>query len=68
MDLRATNGNYLGGTLIVGKNLNPLVLEVLNKGKQDMIYSFQFSKSKTLTQIVNREHIVGREKCDRKLT
>ena len=68
MDLRATNGNYLGGTLIVDKNLNPLMLEVLNKGKQDTINSFQFAKSKTLTQIVNSEHTVGREKCDPKLT
>ena len=57
MDLRATNGNYPGGTLIVGKNLNPLVLEVLNKRKQDIINSFQFVKSRRLTQIVNREHL-----------
>lgn len=55
MDVRATNGNYPGGTLIVGKNFNPLVLEALNKGKQDIIYSFQLAKSRTLTQIVNRE-------------
>ena len=44
MDLRVTNENYPGGTLIVGKNLNPLVLEVLNKRKQDIINSFQFAK------------------------
>jgi len=59
MDVRATNGNYPGGTLIVGKNFNPLVLEVLNKGKQDIIHKFQFAKSRTLTQIVNREHTSG---------
>ena len=50
---------YPVGTLIVGKNLNPLVLEVLNKRKQNIINSFQFAKSRTLTQIVSSEHTAG---------
>ena len=59
MDLSAADGNYPGGTLIVGKDLNPPVLEVLNKRKQDIINSFEFAKSRTLTQIVDSEHTAG---------
>ena len=59
MDLRAANRNYPGRTLIVSKNLNPLVLGVLNKRKQDITNSFQFAKSRTLTQIVNSEDTAG---------
>ena len=56
ISFRASDSNNSGGALIISKDLNSLVFQLSNVGKQHEINSFQFAERGTLADILGFPH------------